>query len=145
MEFPYQNILDAKKQREKSLQMDLSALQRRIERWQSERRELVEDQRRALRQLDDRSGRPNRARSGELRRLRGFLAQISRCSAAVAGLEEEKSEVREKLQDVARSRKLLEKHRDKLAERARDRFQRRQRKMVENHAIYSFSSDREKK
>jgi flagellar export protein FliJ len=144
VQYPYQKVLDAREQREKILRLDLSNIHQRIELCRANRRELLDKQREIMSEMCETAAcGSGTSHAVGLGRLRIYRTQLKRCHATAQRLEEQKREVREQLQECARSRKLLEKHREKLLGEERERVARRDRRMTENHAIYNFSESQE--
>lgn len=142
MNYKYQNILDAKKQQEEALRLQLADLDRRIDRWEQERHNMVQQQRELLNSLNqEKSGAMGGETGSRLARLQALKKQMRQCAASVARLQQKKREVRGELQEVGKSRKLMEEHRDRKREEAEKKLMRKERKISASHAIYSSYND----
>lgn len=143
MKYEYQDILDARKQQEKALRLQLADLDRRIDAWRKERREMVEQQRTVLTELNKKAtGTTGNNPRSQFARLKALKKQMNRCAMTVAELEQRKEELRSQLQEIGKSRKLMEEHRDKARAEAEQKVKRNERKNAASHAIYSFFDER---
>lgn len=136
-------MLDAKEKREKGLQLKLANAQHRIQKCRTLRHSVLQEYRQTLYTLSEESKSQKNYNQGVLLgRLRGYRYEMRQHADTISSLEREKREIRDKLQEVARSRKLLEDHIDRLKEEKRDEYERRERKAAENYAIHSYSVER---
>ncbi len=143
MQYEYQDILDARKQQEKALRLQLADLDRRIDAWRKERREMMEQQRTVLKELNKKAtGTTGNNPRSQFARLKALKKEMNRCATTVAELEQRKKELRSQLQEIGKSRKLMEEHRDRARAEAEQEVKRNERKSAASHAIYSFFDER---
>ncbi len=138
----YKTILDAKEKREKGLKLQLADIDQRIQKCRSTRRTALRAYRDTLTNL----GQKTESAGGHdqmvlVSRLRGYRYEIRQYADKLSSLKREKREIREELQEVARSRKLLEDHIEEKKNEEREEYERQERRSAENFAIHNYSTD----
>lgn len=139
----YKTILDAKEKREKGLKLRLASAEQRIQKCQTTRSRALRAYRETLDEFgaDADAGVP-KDQMALLSRLRGYRYEIRQYGDKLSSLKRQKREIREELQEVARSRKLLEDHIEQMEEEQREEYERRERKAAENYAVHNYSLER---
>lgn len=139
----YKTILDAKERREKGLKLRLSNAEKRIQKCRTTRGMAVRGYRETLDKFGADEDQPgSNDQMTLLSRLRGYRYEIRQYAEKLSSLKRQKREIREELQEVARSRKLLEDHVEQMEEEQREEYKRRERKAAENYAVHDYSMER---
>ncbi len=134
-----QRILEVKRKREQALKLEVARMERSMAR------------------VEHRAGMARRARQAAMRALRRSRLQkgarfhpshadylqelgsrIERCKHQKQRLRESKQRAVGKLQDAMRSRKLLEKHGERLATELRASIEESEQKAMDGHSIRRF-------
>ncbi len=137
--FRFQKILEVKEQQEKALQIELArvdeaiaARRRTLQRWADERRELL-DQMARCRAAGD---------VEESRRCAQYLQhvrnRIASARQALEDLHERRNEVRQELEEVLKSCKMLENYRERLRKEFVTEREKAEEKTLELHAARRF-------
>jgi len=134
-----QRLLSAKEKQEQVLEIEMARIEQTLnaclateERWQR----IKEQALRALREARQRADLDQNARySAYLPHVR---AQIRRCCSEGAALKEARARVRERLNEVMQSRKMLEKYRERVLREFAARHEKAEERALDAHALRKF-------
>jgi flagellar export protein FliJ len=137
--FRFQRILDVKEKQERALEIELARLDRLIldqealqREWEGARQQTLQEMLQARRRSD----------LAENARCTAYLpyvrARIAQCARAAAELRSQRESVRQKLEQVMKSRKMLEKYRDRLLAEFLVALEKADERVTEVHSARKF-------
>jgi flagellar export protein FliJ len=137
--FRFQQILDAKERQEQVLEVEIGHLARAmlaqesaLAGWARIRRDTL----RGLRRARERADLTENARCADY--LRYVRAQMEEVRRTISGLREATERVRQELQRVMQSRKVLENYRDRLKAEFMAVQEKAEERVLEEHAVRGF-------
>ncbi|MFW6118973.1 MAG: flagellar export protein FliJ [Planctomycetota bacterium] len=139
-QFKYQKILEVREHQEKQLEIELARIDESIRmqrqerrRWEGVRDELLEALGRARRRGD----MVEAAQCSDY--LRHVRERIEHFKNVEAEMKKEREQVRSSLEDVLRSRKVLENYRDRLRGEFRSEREKAEEKVLDLHSTHKFT------
>lgn len=140
--FRFQKLLEIKEKREQSLQMEIARIDRAVSRLQDSRDEFMRLRDGALETLrearDHEEFGVNQQYTAYLRHVR---ARIKDCKEETSRLEQEREKVRRKLEEIMKSRKLLEQYKEKLDKQSQQDLERFEEKVLDAYSQRQFLRD----
>lgn len=141
MAYDYDSVLKARKREEKALKLKISEIQQDITAMKEQREEMFRDQRKMMQALRGSSWQDGRnIQQDYLEQLQSLRVMSQRCRRSIIQREEKIEELHEEYREVARSRKLLEKHKDKMRALTVKKHLKKEENMTDNYAIHSYNS-----
>lgn len=134
-----QKILEVKRKREQALKLEIARIERDIRKI-DHRTNVARTARRAAMRALRRARVQGRARfhPSHADYLQALASRIERCDHHKEGLRQSKQGATERLEKAVRSRRLLEKHEDKLKAQLSASIEKREQEQMDGHSIRRF-------